>query len=77
MSVRTQDGKLDVELVSTHDALTVVPSESVPELAVVPESLPHDTSVAKSANVATNEKNFFTYNLHVKDNSFSLNSSLL
>ena len=65
MSVRTQDGKLDVELVSTHDALTVVPPESVPELAVVPESSPQDASVAKSANVATNEKNFFTHNLHV------------
>ena len=65
MSVRTQDGKLDVELVSTHDALTVVPSPEVPSPAVVPESPPHDASVAKSANVAIKEKIFFTNNLHV------------
>ena len=63
MSVRTQDGKLDVELVFTQAALTVGPGV----FTVDPESSPQDASVAKSANVATNENNFFTYNLHVID----------
>jgi len=58
MSVLTQVGNIDVEL-SLQAVLTELPS---PE---VPESPPHDASVAKSANVAIKEKIFFTNNLHV------------
>ena len=70
MSVRTQDGKLDVELVFTHTALIVVPPELFPPESELALSPPQDASVAKSANVATNENNFFTYNLHVIDQLF-------
>ena len=59
MSVRTHDGRDDVELVSVQSVDTLEPPLPVPSDAVVPESSPQLTSIKATAPNAKRRVNDF------------------
>ena len=71
MSVRTQDGKLDVELVSVH-SVDVLPELFEPLPAAVVASSPQETSMPTIKSIKMPDKTFLIFNLHVLFSYFQL-----